>query len=151
MNKPYLNLKGRVNMLFRDNEDALKFLAILAILSLASFGGLFFVSNTPLKNDIEVASLYGNKCIKERNGAILEEDHSLIIKYTMESERFDIFCYNEMITDMNSQNVSNMWETRYANSSIVKWNEKEYVFTRPDKRFVITDANVSTLLKENRN
>ena len=114
MNKPYLNLKGRVNMLFRDNEDALHFLAILAILSLVSFGGLFFVSNTPLKNDIEVASLYGNKCIKERNGAILEEDHSLIIKYTMESEGFDIFCYNEMITDMNSQNVGNIWETRYA-------------------------------------
>lgn len=151
MNKPYLNLKGRVNMLFRDNEDALKFLAILAILSLISFGGLFFVSNTPLKNDIEVASLYGNKCIKERNGAILQEDHSLIIKYTMQSEQFDIFCYNEMITDMNSQNVSNIWETRYADSSIIRWNEKEYVFTRPDKRFVITDANVSTLLKENRN
>lgn len=51
MNKPYLNLKGRVIMLFRDNEGALKFLAIL---SLASFGGLFFVSNTPLKNNIEV-------------------------------------------------------------------------------------------------
>lgn len=151
MNKPYLNLKGRVNMLFRDNEGALKFLAILAILSLASFGGLFFVSNTPLKNDIEVASLYGNKCIKERNGAILQEDHSLIIKYTMQSEQFDIFCYNEMITDMNSQNVSNIWETRYADSSIIRWNEKEYVFTRPDKRFVITDANVSTLLKENHN
>ncbi|MEK4122272.1 hypothetical protein [Lysinibacillus sp. FSL K6-0102] len=134
--------------MFEDNEGALKFLAIL---SLASLCLLFFVSITPLKNDIEVASLYGNKCIKERNGAILEEDHSLIIKYTMESERFDIFCYNEMITDMNSQNISNIWETRYANSSIVKWNEKEYVFTRPDKRFVITDANVSTLLKENRN
>ncbi len=69
----------------------------------------------------------------------------------MESERFDIFCYNEMITDMNNQNVSNIWETRYADSSIVKWNEKEYVFTRPDKRFVITDDNLSTLLKENRN
>ncbi|WEA41185.1 hypothetical protein [Lysinibacillus fusiformis] len=134
--------------MFKDNEGTLKFLAIL---SLASFGGLFFISNTPLKNDIEVASLYGNKCIKERNGAILQEDHSLIIKYTMESEQFDIFCYNEMITDMNSQNVSNIWETRYADSSIVRWNEKEYVFTRPDKRFVITDANVSTLLKENRN
>jgi len=56
-----------------------------------------------------------------------------------------------MITDMNNQNVSNIWETRYADSSIVKWNEKEYVFTRPDKRFVITDDNLSTLLKENRN
>lgn len=56
-----------------------------------------------------------------------------------------------MITDMNSQNVRNIWETRYADSSIIRWNGKEYVFTRPDKRFVITDANVSTLLKENHN
>ncbi|WP_263643096.1 hypothetical protein [Lysinibacillus capsici] len=40
--------------MFKDKEGTLKFLAIL---SLASFGGLFFISNTPLKNDIEVASL----------------------------------------------------------------------------------------------
>lgn len=107
---------------------------------------LFF---TPLKNDIEVAPLHGNICIKEIEGAILEEKpRSLIMKYTMQSVIFDIFCYNELVADMNSQKVSNIWGSIYASSAIIRWNEKEYFFTRPDKSFVITDSNVSTLLKE---
>jgi len=111
-------------------------------------GLLVVVKYTPLENDIVVASLEGNKCIKEREGAILEENpYSLIVKYTMESEKFDIFCYNELIADMNSQNLENIWVYVHANNAIVKWNEKDYYFTRPDKNFVITDSNVNTLLK----
>lgn len=112
-------------------------------------GSPLVIINTPLKNDIEIAPLYGNKCIEKRDGAILEErPHSFILKYTMESEQFDIFCYNELIADMNNQNVSNIWITLYANDAIVRWNEKEYIFTRPNKNYVVTDSNVSTLLKE---
>lgn len=120
-------------------------------LFLLALGGLFFfcVGIAPLKNDIEAASLHGNICIKEIEGAILEEKpRSLIMKYTMQSEKFDIFCYNELVADMNSQKVSNIWVSIYASSAIIRWNEKEYFFTRPDKSLVITDSNVSTLLKE---
>lgn len=114
-----------------------------------SVGLLVAMVVTPLENDIEVAPLYGNKCIEKRDGAILEEKpYSLIMKYTMESEKFDVFCYNELIADMSSQNISNIWKTIYPRSAIVRWNEKEYIFTRPDRNFVITDSNVSTLLKK---
>lgn len=110
-------------------------------------GILIVMAFTPLENDIVVASLDGNKCIKEREGAILEENpYSLTMKYTMESEEFNIFCYNEIIADMNSQNLENIWTILHANNAIVKWNGKDYYFTRPDKNFVITDSNVNTLL-----
>lgn len=134
------------------NKDHLVGLLLFGFLAM-SLGGLIFLIGMytpPYVNDIKVASLHENTCIKEREGAILEEKpYSLIMKYTMESEKFDIFCYNELIADMDSQNVHNiLWATLYPRSAVVRWNEKEYIFTRPDKRFVITDSNVSTLLKE---
>ncbi|UDK94913.1 hypothetical protein EYB33_00835 (plasmid) [Lysinibacillus sphaericus] len=88
---------------------------------------LFCIGITPLKNDIEVAPLHGNICIKEIEGAILEEKpRTLIMKYKMQSEKFDIFCYNELVADMNSQKVSNLWVSIYASSAIIRWNEKDY-------------------------
>lgn len=135
------------------HEDGVQgFLLVIGfIIVILFFTIVRFTNNLDVK-DIEVSHFTENKCIKSRDGALLEDgefkESLLVIKYTMESSDFDIFCYNEIIRDMKVQKLSNFWRTKFPSSSRIKWNDKEYIFRIPNKDFVVTDSNVNTLLEK---
>ena len=92
-----------------------------------------------------------NICVKLFNGGNLEEvdflNKNLILNYELESDNFNMDCYEELVSHMETINVSDIFTSYTATKANINLNGKSYIFIIPESSNLVNNLNVGSLIE----
>lgn len=110
-----------------------------------------FLTLSGTVNDLSNVEFKNNVCVKSFNGGNIEEvdflTKNLILNYELESDIFNMDCYEELVSHMGTINVSDIFTSYSVSKANINLNGKSYIFIIPDSPNLVNNLNVESLIE----